>query len=130
VEQGRPDGTLQGYSLGRFYELNCNDKVCADRSATDLNFQISHSDTDSSISLTGTMDGTNVQALVADDKLGVSADATFGLMQSSDGIFSGNGSLSVLNFENFNAQLTSSGSLKGLKDLPTFIVFMIAPFVR
>jgi hypothetical protein len=125
----RVGGTgLQGYAMGHFFDLDCSQKFCDERGASDLHFALAH--VDKELAFDGHMSEQKVRALLGEERIGVAADGSYGMYKTAEGTYAGSGSFTFPVPKNFNIELKSQGSLKGVKDPAVFIVLMVSPFVR
>jgi hypothetical protein len=122
-------GGFQGFALSRPFNLTCTATACDDAGSTQLHFDITQ--VAGGYKLEGSMNFVPVSATVTDSEISVLADSSFELTSNGDGSYSGEGASDYFGgLSSFQATLTTSGSLEGLKDPATFIVLVINPSVR
>jgi hypothetical protein len=119
---------VKGYSLDRFFDLTCGADSCNDQGSAQVNLALERTTT--GFNLDGTMNFVSVHVAVSATDISVVADSSFQLTSNADGSFSGQGATSYNFINSYTAQLTSSGTLAGVKDPAVFIATFLNSAVR
>jgi hypothetical protein len=128
VHLTRTASGVSGYSLDRFFNITCGADSCNDQGSAQVDLALERTPT--GFTLDGTINFVNVHAVVSDKNISVLADTSFQLTANADGSFSGEGATSLDFVDSYEVELTSSGTLQGLKDPAVFTATILNAFVR
>jgi hypothetical protein len=132
--QKNADGSLQGFMLGRGLHVLCTAESCTDLGSTNLELTITHAA--DGTHLDGQFNFAPVHIVLSDNAISIDvqsidAGAYYSLTKDSEGHFSGQGALTrIYGINSFTADLSSSGSLAGLKDPAVAVAFLVSPFIQ